>query len=711
MSTPTSGPLVLNRVLFRQLLSNKSFRRALYVVAGAGGIALFRKLRSPGNDGKKADARPRPPGYRPLTKVDVYRLLRIMIPSYSSREFGYIVILALLLVMRTIFSGIVAEIAGSMIQSFVAREWSKGGGIVINFAAFSIPAALVNSGLKYFTTVLSLQFRVRLSKYVHDLYLNDVTFYNVCNLGVDKLDDVDQRITSDIQHLSYEASDLFTSTFKPVLDVFLFTALFGKNVGWPGPAILYSYFAFSAFVKRVVMPSFGKLSARESELEGQYRSAHQRLITNNEEIAFYDGSRRERVIVNSKLDEIRVHVRSVAWLRGVVNILDQLLVKYWASMAGYLSMFLPVILNFAASQNKSTLDLTRDYATNGRYLANVADAVGQLVLLGNRISSLKGYMGRVITLFDRMEGIGQVTSFAIKPQEPTVAHVPVHNTFLDEWKLRRDKIDAKYAESYLKEPVLDVNHVKIITGDTIRFEHVNIISPEGKLLVEDLGFEVKKGQNVMVTGPNGSGKSSLFRVIGDLWPPSAFTGTASEPLTSIIVKPPKNRILFVPQKPYLVLGSLRDQIIYPHSREDMIANGVTDDDLSKLLQVVDPENKILRTWRFDEVRDWFSLFSGGQKQRVAMARVFYHRPQFAILDECTSAVSDDVEDIIYETCRELGITLFTVSHRKSLRRHHDHELRFEGRNGIYRFKALDKKKQAALDASTGNNNAEEPHAQ
>ena len=86
----------------------------------------------------------------------------------------------------------------------------------------------------------------------------------------------------------------------------------------------------------------------------------------------------------------------------------------------------------------------------------------------------------------------------------------------------------------------------------------------------DLGFEVKKGQNVMVTGPNGSGKSSLFRVIGELWPPSAFTGTASDPLTSIIVKPPKNRILFVPQKPYLVLGSLRDQIIYPHSREDMI---------------------------------------------------------------------------------------------------------------------------------------------
>lgn len=61
-----------------------------------------------------------------------------------------------------------------------------------------------------------------------------------------------------------------------------------------------------------------------------------------------------------------------------------------------------------------------------------------------------------------------------------------------------------------------------------------------------------------------------------------------------------------------------------------------------------------------------------------MARLFYHRPKFAILDECTSAVSDEVEDKIYETCKELGITIFTVSHRKSLQRHHDYILRFNG---------------------------------
>ena len=133
----------------------------------------------------------------------------------------------------------------------------------------------------------------------------------------------------------------------------------------------------------------------------------------------------------------------------------------------------------------------------------------------------------------------------------------------------------------------------------------------------------------------------------------------------------------------------------------MNAMGVTDTDLEKLLQIVDPANGILGAWSWDDENDWFMVkarekshlmvlkaFSGGQKQRVAMARLFYHRPLFAILDECTSAVSDEVEDKMYETCREMGITLFTVSHRKYLRKHHDFELSFAGRGGKWSWKKI-----------------------
>lgn len=162
-----------------------------------------------------------------------------------------------------------------------------------------------------------------------------------------------------------------------------------------------------------------------------------------------------------------------------------------------------------------------------------------------------------------------------------------------------------------------------------------------------------------------------YSVFGELWP--LHCGT--------VIKPRKEDILFVPQKPYLVLGTLRDQIIYPHNVEDMKRFNVTDDDLQHLLGTVDPNNTILRQWSWDSRKDWNSTFSGGQKQRVAMARLFYHRPQYAILDECTSAVSDEVEGKIYETCKTLGITLFTVSHRPQLKVHHDFTLTFNGRGG------------------------------
>eukprot|EP00160_Parvularia_atlantis_P016072 Unigene4910_Nuclearia_a/m.15028 Unigene4910_Nuclearia_a/g.15028 ORF Unigene4910_Nuclearia_a/g.15028 Unigene4910_Nuclearia_a/m.15028 type:complete len:232 (-) Unigene4910_Nuclearia_a:83-778(-) len=181
--------------------------------------------------------------------------------------------------------------------------------------------------------------------------------------------------------------------------------------------------------------------------------------------------------------------------------------------------------------------------------------------------------------------------------------------------------------------------------------------------------------NLLITGPNGSGKSSLFRILGALWP--LFEGR--------MVKPSKNNLFYVPQKPYLALGTLRDQVIYPHSREQ--AAGVTDDALMEILRSVKLDYLVAREGGWDAVADWADVLSGGEKQRVAMARLFYHRPQFAILDECTSAVSVDVEGEMYTHARTLGITLFTVSHRQSLWKYHEYLLKFDGSGG-YEFRPL-----------------------
>lgn len=217
----------------------------------------------------------------------------------------------------------------------------------------------------------------------------------------------------------------------------------------------------------------------------------------------------------------------------------------------------------------------------------------------------------------------------------------------------------------------------VTTGDDseIRFENVDIVSPSGQYLAKDLTFTVKRGVNVLVSGPNGCGKSSLFRILGGLWP---LCG-------GHLTKPPVSHLFYIPQKPYLCPGTLRDQVTYP----DVLKDGSQDKTLDELMSLVELEHIVQREGGWDSVRDWFSVLSGGEKQRVAMARLFYHRPAYGILDECTSAVSIDVEAKIYQTCAKLGITIFTVSHRPQLRHHHDYQLRFDGEGG-WEWSAIEK---------------------
>uniref|UniRef100_A0A8C1I2N7 ATP-binding cassette, sub-family D (ALD), member 3a n=1 Tax=Cyprinus carpio carpio TaxID=630221 RepID=A0A8C1I2N7_CYPCA len=219
---------------------------------------------------------------------------------------------------------------------------------------------------------------------------------------------------------------------------------------------------------------------------------------------------------------------------------------------------------------------------------------------------------------------------------------------------------------------------RIINVDNIiKFDHTPLATPNGDILIRDLCFEVKSGANVLVCGPNGCGKSSLFRVLGELWP--LFGGS--------LTKPERGKLFYVPQRPYMTLGSLRDQVIYPDTHEDQRKKGISDQVLKEYLDNVQLGHILEREGSWDMVQDWMDVLSGGEKQRMAMARLFYHKPQFAILDECTSAVSVDVEDYIYSHCRKVGITLFTVSHRKSLWKHHEYYLHMDGR-GNYEFKLI-----------------------
>ena len=128
----------------------------------------------------------------------------------------------------------------------------------------------------------------------------------------------------------------------------------------------------------------------------------------------------------------------------------------------------------------------------------------------------------------------------------------------------------------------------------------------------------------------------------------------------------------------------------------MERKGWTDEKLTGLMHMVALEYLVTREGGYDATKYWHEIFSGGERQRIAIARCYYHRPRYAILDECTSAVSSDVEWQIYTQAKEMNITLITVSHRSTLWKYHDFLLQLDGEGG-YKFSEMTKEMTDSAD--------------
>jgi ATP-binding cassette subfamily D (ALD) long-chain fatty acid import protein len=152
--------------------------------------------------------------------------------------------------------------------------------------------------------------------------------------------------------------------------------------------------------------------------------------------------------------------------------------------------------------------------------------------------------------------------------------------------------------------------------------------------------------------------------------------------------------MFLPQRPYLSVGTLRDQVIYPHTEIDMREGGQSDAMLQKILDAVHLGYLPQREGGWDARKEWKDVLSGGEKQRMAMARLFYHEPRYAFIDEGTSAVSSDVEGVLYERAKERGITLITISTRASLKKYHTYNLTLGlGEGDLWEFERIGTEKE------------------
>eukprot|EP00127_Corallochytrium_limacisporum_P001361 Clim_evm17s53 gene=Clim_evmTU17s53 len=604
----------------------------------------------------------------------VGRLLRIVIPGLRSKEFAILLLHTSALVFRTLLSIYVATLDGEITRNIVSGDVRSFAWNLAKWMAIAIPATYTNSMIRFLESTLALCFRTRLVDYAYTQYMKNQTYYKVGNLDT-RIDCADQCMTEDISRFCAQLSHLYSQISKPILDVFLMSyqlIALGTARSGSGSTILPAIIGIGTTMAtgkalRMLAPPFGRMVAYQAQLEGNLRFIHSRLITHSEEIAFYRGHEVEESILRTSYEKLRRQIMKIYRSRINYIMLEQFMMKYLWSASGLIMVAMPALTHAEKTReiestgglNEQAMGRTQDFVTSRSLLSSTADAIERIMSSYKEVTELAGYTERVSMMIDVFDDV-------------------------DRGHYVRNQLDSADADTSYKPNQAVVERVH---GGGIHLEDVPIITPTGDLLADKVNLDIEPGMHLLITGPNGCGKSSLFRMLGALWP--VWGGRFRAPAVE--------DQFYIPQKPYLVVGSLRQQIIYPDSGEqDMKKRGMTDDDLMDIMKWVALTHVVEREGGLDAVNDWKDVLSGGEKQRIGMARLFYFKPQYALLDECTSAVSIDVEGQMYQHAKDIGITLLTITHRPTLWKFHSHILQFDGAGG-YRFGLLDADSRLSLE--------------